>query len=103
MYSIPIFYGLLVFLDGGTLIEDEDESFYEERIYCSTCQLYKNISTKHCSFCNKCCRKFDHHCSVFGKCIGKKNILIFYAMLFCTGATFTLYFLAGLSQIAVRK
>ncbi len=96
MYSVPILYMLLFFLDPGTVFDHEEETFSEERIYCLTCEIYRNISTKHCSFCNRCCKKYDHHCSVFGKCIGKRNLLIFYLFIINTAMTFVLYFIASI-------
>ena len=80
-----ICYLMISFLDPGTLLEDEDDSYYEERHLCNICQLYKISSSKHCIWCNKCIQKYDHHCSVFGKCIGKRNLFFFWLFLILSG------------------
>lgn len=81
-----VLFVLLSIIDAGTVFEDEDETYLnEERTYCTTCQVYKLSKTKHCVFCNKCVKKYDHHCGVFGKCIGKQNICIFWGFLMLVG------------------
>lgn len=71
------FYTCLFCLDPGTLVEDEDEKYEEDRYLCQNCRLYRYSSTRHCSFCRKCVRGYDHHCAFFGKCIGRHNFIIF--------------------------
>ena len=72
-----IFYMCLFCLDPGTIFEDEEEIYNGDRYLCQNCRLYRYYTTKHCTFCQKCVRGYDHHCSFFGKCIGKRNFPIF--------------------------
>ena len=34
----------------------------KETIYCYVCEDTVHVSSKHCRFCNKCVKRFDHHC-----------------------------------------
>ncbi len=76
-----ILHALVCFLDPGTIFEDEEETYVTWRVYCMTCCLYRLRTSKHCLWCNRCVKKYDHHCSVFGKCIGKRNLIPFWAFI----------------------
>lgn len=41
--------------------------------YCSMCNSYVNVRSKHCRMCNKCVDVFDHHCMWLNNCIGERN------------------------------
>jgi hypothetical protein len=30
--------------------------------WCITCNIYKDVTTKHCRDCDNCIEEFDHHC-----------------------------------------
>jgi palmitoyltransferase len=76
---------IICFLDAGTIFEDEEDSYKDERTYCVTCSLYRLRGSKHCLYCNRCVRTYDHHCGVFGKCIGRRNLLPFWLFMIITG------------------
>jgi len=52
---------------------------------CEHCNLIVQYSTRHCPWCQACCREFDHHCSVTGTCIGARNKGHFVSLQFFTG------------------
>ena len=81
-----ILYFLLCVVDPGTIFEDEEEQYGHERTKCMTCGLYRIETSRHCIWCNRCVRQYDHHCSVFGKCIGKRNIWLFYGFILISSA-----------------
>jgi len=80
-----ILHLLICFVDAGTLFEDEEDDYGQERIYCITCKLYRKNNSKHCIWCNRCIKYYDHHCSIFGKCIGKRNIVFFWMFILICG------------------
>lgn len=98
-----IFYILLCFLDPGTLFEDEDDSHNEERNLCMTCSIYKVRTSKHCIWCNKCVRKYDHHCSVFGKCIAGRNVILFYLFIILSGLEMPALIITFISSLMVES
>lgn len=55
------------------LIENDKENNLDLWEYCIKCQIKKEANSKHCFFCDKCIRGFDHHCIWLKKCIGIKN------------------------------
>jgi hypothetical protein len=57
----------------------EGENF--EGNFCSTCLLIRPIRSKHCRYCDKCIRRFDHHCIWINKCIGAENHRLFISYL----------------------
>ena len=97
------FYSCLFCVDGGTLLEDEEEIYAEERYFCSRCRLYKYYSTRHCSICQKCIRGYDHHCKYFGKCIGRRNVVLFYGFFVFFCACFILSIISALNTIFEQK
>ena len=82
--QIVLFF-VLSYLDAGTIFEDEEDEYNEDRTFCTNCKIYKKRSSKHCIWCNKCTMWYDHHCSVFGKCIGKRNIVPFFLLITFVG------------------
>ena len=49
--------------------------------YCIKCQIKKEANSKHCFFCDKCIKEFDHHCIWLKKCVGKKNKKYFFFLI----------------------
>lgn len=50
--------------------------------YCPVCEIKHTKTSKHCYVCNHCVNDFDHHCIWIGKCITKKNISLFFMIIF---------------------
>lgn len=40
-----------------------------------------SIDVRHCFYCEKCIKEFDHHCYWVDNCIGGENINVFIAFL----------------------
>ncbi|KAL4449233.1 hypothetical protein ABPG74_015615 [Tetrahymena malaccensis] len=55
---------------------------YDYSILCSECNLVKPERSKHCYFCQRCVKVYDHHCPWVNNCIGANNYLIFFTFLF---------------------
>mmetsp|Transcript_20328 Transcript_20328/g.24675 ORF Transcript_20328/g.24675 Transcript_20328/m.24675 type:complete len:296 (-) Transcript_20328:517-1404(-) len=55
---------------------------------CDICHITVPFSTRHCSWCNACCRELDHHCPITGTCIGARNKSHFVAMNFFAASAF---------------
>jgi palmitoyltransferase ZDHHC13/17 len=51
--------------------------------YCPYCIVQKNEANKikHCYFCNRCIKDYDHHCYWVDNCIGANNINLFFIFL----------------------
>ena len=47
------------------------------RAFCSICDCYVNLTSKHCGQCNRCVDDFDHHCKWLNNCVGKRNYRLF--------------------------
>lgn len=45
----------------------------EKLQFCSLCQIWKPLRTKHCRSCKKCVRLYDHHCPWLGVCVAERN------------------------------
>ena len=48
---------------------------------CWTCGVARELRSKHCARCGRCCRRFSHHCLVVGNCVGEGNQREFVAYL----------------------
>jgi predicted amidophosphoribosyltransferase len=98
-----VLHFLICFMDAGTIFEDEEDSGREERAYCVTCALYRLRSSRHCVFCNRCVRWYDHHCSVFGKCIGKRNLVPFWLFILISGLEMPVLIVIVISHISISS
>ena len=43
------------------------------RHWCEKCRVELTLRIKHCRFCDKCIRGWDHHCLWIGTCVGVEN------------------------------
>lgn len=51
------------------------------KIWCERCKVEQDPSTKHCVYCDRCIRGWDHHCLWIGVCVGVENARFFLAYL----------------------
>ena len=70
-----------------------DDNCEPIELFCSVCQAYVQIKTKHCGPCNRCCEEFDHHCKWLNNCIGTENYNLFrrlinFYLIFCLSSMF---------------
>jgi len=65
--------------DFQSLLFKKNETFLD---FCFKCSVFKTESIKHCSICDKCCKRFDHHCLWLDNCIGKNNYFFFKLILY---------------------
>jgi len=65
--------------DFQSLLFKKKETFLD---FCFKCSVFKTESIKHCSICDKCCKRFDHHCLWLDNCIGKNNYFFFKLILY---------------------
>ena len=55
------------------LLENDKENNIDLWYFCIKCEVRKDIDSKHCFFCDKCVKDWDHHCIWLKKCIGNNN------------------------------
>lgn len=66
------------------------------RLLCHRCRCIRRPRTKHCNYCGRCIKDFDHHCIYLSSCIGRGNRLDFLflmVMIFITATYGTALFL----------
>jgi len=49
----------------------------EDSVYCYTCEVNVDPTSKHCRYCGKCVAGLDHHCIWLNTCVGTKNYSYF--------------------------
>jgi palmitoyltransferase len=49
-----------------------------DKSFCWVCQVHVAKPSKHCRFCCKCIKGFDHHCAWLNTCIGEANYGYFF-------------------------
>ena len=76
-----------------------DLNMLDERHFCSTCFVEKPYRSKHCKYCNRCVRIFDHHCPWVGSCVGRNNQAFFVLMLLAGSISFLFHVYTSLYQI----
>jgi len=57
--------------------KNAEESHYEEKRYCTVCNIEQPLRSKHCKDCKRCVALYDHHCPWTGssyKCKNKKYV-----------------------------
>ena len=82
LLSFFIIYTLLILINPGVIIYNREG--YKFNGYCNKCNIYylQDEQVTHCSECDICVKKVDHHCNVVRKCITKRNIVLFFSMVF---------------------
>jgi palmitoyltransferase len=50
--------------------------------FCTTCEMWQTLRSKHCRSCKQCIATYDHHCIWMGNCIGEGNHAYFWWFLF---------------------
>jgi palmitoyltransferase len=50
--------------------------------FCTTCEMWQILRSKHCRTCQQCVATYDHHCIWMGNCIGEGNHAYFWWFLF---------------------
>ncbi|KAG2442063.1 hypothetical protein HYH02_009854 [Chlamydomonas schloesseri] len=71
-------------------------------VECSTCNVTRPLRSKHCQFCNRCVRRFDHHCPAIANCVGENNERYFSAWLFIMWTVQVLVVRVALSYMLQR-
>jgi len=51
--------------------------------YCYSCEFFRPIRSKHCTFCRRCVAGYDHHCPWIQNCVGYNNHKEFMMFLVC--------------------
>jgi len=66
-------------IDGWEYIKyDPDHKEDHPVRWCSICDLWMSLRSKHCTQCRKCVAKYDHHCIWMGNCVGERTHGIFW-------------------------
>ncbi|KXZ53863.1 hypothetical protein GPECTOR_6g781 [Gonium pectorale] len=81
--------------DGG----EADAELPPGAVQCYTCHVPRPLRAKHCQYCNRCVRRFDHHCPAIGNCVGEGNERAFSAWLFTMWVTQVLVIYVTLSFV----
>merc|ERR1712139_470508 len=54
--------------------------------FCTNCEIWQTLRSKHCRSCQQCVAMYDHHCIWMGNCIGERNHACFWWFLFTESA-----------------
>jgi len=73
----------------------------QELRWCTKCDIYQPLRTKHCKECGRCVRTHDHHCPWIGNCVGENNRVVFFWFLVFQVIELTVFFIEGLEGISV--
>ncbi|SCM20495.1 palmitoyltransferase, putative [Plasmodium chabaudi adami] len=66
------------------------DAFYQYKTklnYCIQCDIVQILRSKHCKFCRRCIKTYDHHCPWINNCIGENNRSIFFLYLYFENIT----------------
>lgn len=74
------------------------------RLLCHKCRCVRRPRTKHCNYCNRCVKDFDHHCIYLSACIGRGNrldFLLLQFLMFLTAIYGSVLFISRLRHTSV--
>ena len=54
---------------------------YDPSLVCPDCEVFRPFKSRHCHYCDRCVRNFDHHCPWINNCVGKRNQTLFVFLL----------------------
>ncbi|SCM21598.1 palmitoyltransferase, putative [Plasmodium chabaudi chabaudi] len=66
------------------------DAFYQYKTklnYCIQCDIVQILRSKHCKFCRRCIKTYDHHCPWINNCVGENNRSIFFLYLYFENIT----------------